>query len=145
MSLKVSSSIFKNSHDRNIFIKKIISSSVLGYLACKIFSIVNPLSGFMFNLTAELTDHFTKHIFKKTNFMKNAKLSRGFIKCAISFTAAFFSANYIVNLTLLSAFKIAAFTVITQIAISNILFVGAILGGFALFTTQILYTAIRNA
>lgn len=138
MSFKVGT--HQLNHAKNIFIKKIVSSSALGYLAGRIFSAINPLSGFIFNLTAEIVFDFTRNLFKKTNFLKNSMLTKGLIKSFISFSAAFYVANYIGDLSLACAFKVAAFTVITQIAFANIFLVGVALGGFAIFTSQVIYS-----
>ena len=139
MSLKVKSASF-DPHGRNLLIKKVVSSSVLGYIAGRIFSLINPLSAIVFNLTAEIIHHFISALFKKTSFLRNSKLTRGFIKSFISFSAAFVATNLICKFTLIQAFKVTAFTLITQIALAKIFGLVVLMGGFAIVANMaILY------
>ncbi|NGX50017.1 MAG: hypothetical protein K940chlam5_01627 [Candidatus Anoxychlamydiales bacterium] len=135
MSLKVESAYF-NPHRRSLLVKKVVSSSVLGYIAGRIFSLINPLSAVVFNLTAEITHHFISALFEKTSLLKNSKLTRGFIKSFISFSAAFVATNLICKFTLIQAFKVTAFTLITQIALAKIFGLVVLMGGFAIFVNM---------
>ena len=143
MSLKVESALL-SPHRRNLSIKKVISSSALGYIAGRIFSLINPLSAAIFNLTAEITHHLTTKLFKRSNFLKNSKLTRGFIKSFISFSVAIVATNLICKFTLIQALKVTAFTVITQIAIANIFFITVALGSFALFVNMGIFYAYEK-
>jgi len=140
MSLKVKSTSLI-SHKNYLFIKKVISSSALGYLAGRIFSIINPYSAVIFNLTAEITHSLTTKLFKRMNFLKNSKLTKEFIKSFISFSAAFAFANLICKFTLVQALKVTAFTLITQIAIANILGLVVVMGSFAILANMSIFNA----
>lgn len=133
MSLKVSSSRF---FSRNLMIKNILSSSVLGYLAGKIFTAINPASAVAFNVVAEIAHHLGSALFKKFNIFNNSKLKKGLITSIASFGAAFWVVNTIGKLSLIQALKVSALTVITQIAVANILGLAIVLGSFAIFSLK---------
>ncbi|NGX40706.1 MAG: hypothetical protein KR126chlam4_00534 [Candidatus Anoxychlamydiales bacterium] len=138
MSFKVGSAPL-NSHKKNVLIKKVVSSAALGYIAGRIFSAINPFSAVIFNLTAKITHHFISALFKKTSFLKNSKLTKGFIKSFISFSTAFVATNLIYKFTLIQAFKVTAFSVITQIAIANIFGLLVLMGSFAIFANMAIF------
>ncbi|NGX63936.1 MAG: hypothetical protein KR126chlam6_01358 [Candidatus Anoxychlamydiales bacterium] len=139
MSLKASKTSL-DPHQRNLFIKRLLSSSAIGYIAARIVTSINPMHAILFNGAAEIINYLSSSLFKKFTFFNSPKLNRfkPFFKTVVLFTSAFLITNLFVNFSIQAAAIITAITVISQIAFA-ILGLRSLLGSLAKYTLNTLY------
>jgi len=109
---------------------RILSASAIGYLACRIFSTINPITAAIFNGAAELTNMVTSRIFhnSRLNPFDRALLSNG-----VSIAAGYYITNYFAKITLIEAVKVSVLTIISQVAFAVLFGATVLLGGLAIF------------
>jgi len=127
-------------HQRNLFIKRLLSSSAIGYIAARIVTSINPMHAILFNGIVETIDYLSSSLFKKFTFFNSPTLNRfkPLFKAIILFTSAFLITNLFASFSIQAAAIITAITVISQIAFA-ILGLRSLLGSFAKYTLNTLY------
>lgn len=85
---------------------RIVICSAVGYTACRIFTVINPLSAVLYNTIHELASA----ILPRTPILNSL----------FSFTLAFYGTNIFFKLTTIEALKVTALTIITYLPVAII-------------------------